>query len=278
MPNFMRKTKPLLRFALLLVTAAGFWSPPRASAAEPAGFTFAQYGDIHLVNTGTSTTAFLNRLDAFLAAIQETTPVDFVVDTGDVYEKGAPRAVFGAYLKSLTRLKIPFYVLRGNHDILAGFGAAEWEQAMGRARHFSFTHQGVAFIGFDTAVNTPTWERPSASAAEVAWLAAEAARIPDRQPVVLFTHVPLASRMGLPAVYPLVNRREILDLFQGKKLLAVIGGHYHGAKESVEGGVLFTTTPTISPNRANHDQTLGGAVRLFTIRDGKITTRLVPFK
>lgn len=279
MPNLLRTTKPLLRLTLL--AALILLTPTSASAAEPAGFSFAQYGDIHLVNAGTSTTAFLNRLTTFLNGIPEmpgAAPIDFVVDTGDTYQEGNPQAVCAAYRLALSRLKMPCYFLRGNHDIARGFGVAEWQKAMGRDPHFSFVHQGVAIIGFDTAVNEPTWERPSASAAEVAWLAAEAAKIPAATPVVLFTHVPLASRMGLPAVYPLVNRRQVLALFRGKKLLAVISGHYHGAKESVEDGVLFTTTPTFSPNRANHDKTRGGAVRLFTIREGKITTRLVPFK
>lgn len=265
-----------LMIRLLTLALAGLCHGLCPEGAQAESCTFAQYGDIHLSGAGTTTTAFLNRLTTFLST-RLGAPVDFVVDTGDVYEKGAPPAVFGAYLKALGRLKVPIYVLRGNHDIAKAFDAAAWKKAMGRDCQFSFVHKGVAFIGFDTAVNEPSWENPAASAETLAWLAAQSAKVPAEMPVVLLTHVPLASKMGLPAVYPLVNRREVLELFKGKKLLSVISGHYHGAKESVEDGILFTTTPTFSPNRENHDKTRGGAVRLFTVEDGKISTRLVAF-
>lgn len=251
-----------------------------APAARANSFTFAQYGDMHLVGDGTSTTAFLNRLTSFInhdLPQQAGAPIDFVVDAGDAYQGGEPQAVLEAYRAAFDRLSIPWRALRGNHDIAPGLAAADWRRVMGRADHFAFTHKGVAFIGFDTAVNEPTWERPSASAEALKWLTAESAKLPAGMPVVLFTHVPLGSRMGLPAVYPLVNRQQILTLFSKQKLLAVISGHYHGAKESVENGTIFTTSPTFSPNRTNHDKSKGGAIRLFTIRDGAIATRLVPF-
>jgi hypothetical protein len=38
-------------------------------------------------------------------------------------------------------------------------------------------------------------------------------------------------------------------MFRGKKLLAVISGHFHGNTERVENGVLFTTTAGSSSTR-----------------------------
>lgn len=265
------------KIALALLCGACFFMAP---AARAESFSFAQYGDIHLIDAGTTTTALLTRLVDFVnkdLAQKAGGAVDFIVDTGDAYQGGEPQAVLGAYRAALDRMATPWQALRGNHDIAPGLGVADWTRVMGREAHFSFTHKGVAFIGFDTAVNEPTWQRPSASAETMAWLKAESAKLPEGAPVVLITHVPLGSKMGLPAVYPLVNRKQVLGLFGKQKVLAVISGHFHGAKESVENGTLFTTTPTFSPNRENHDKTKGGAVRIFTIRDGAITTRLVGF-
>jgi hypothetical protein len=54
-------------------------------------------------------------------------------------------------------------------------------------------------------------------------------------------------------------------LFRSKKVLAVIGAHFHGNTERLENGVLFTTTASSSSTRSNHDGTTAKGFRVFHV-------------
>ena len=101
-----------------------------------------------------------------------------------------------------------------------------------------------------------------------------ASRSPDR-----VGHNVLANILGAGFTGPVyaVNPEadEVLALFAGHNLRAVLNGHFHGNQEEVVDGVLFTTTACLSSTRGNHDGTDLKGYRLFHCAGGEITTEFV---
>ena len=85
----------------------------------------------------------------------------------------------------------------------------------------------------------------------------------DEQPIILFSHYPFARGVK----YRTQNADDVLTLFKGRKLLAVISGHFHGNTERRENGILMTTTACCSGTRSNHDRTKAKGYRVFLVHE-----------
>jgi 3',5'-cyclic-AMP phosphodiesterase len=189
------------------------------------------------------------------AKIEAAKP-DFAICGGDlVYDVlavGRTRAdvLFDLYQRTEDRLKVPLHHTIGNHDLFGvltksgvaptdpGYGKKMYEDRIGGRTYYSFDHKGYHFIVLDSISPTPDrfWEG-RIDDAQLHWLSDDLGRIEAQAPVVVITHVPLITGYlaygpkpdGTPRydTVSIANSSEVIALFEGRNILAVLQGHLH---------------------------------------------------
>jgi 3',5'-cyclic AMP phosphodiesterase CpdA len=250
--------------APLAASAAPFAAPP------PSAFSFLHFTDPHLqpeLRGDAGTRAAFEQMAAI--------PHDFALAGGDlvmdVYSQGPERAkrLFDLYQDAARTLPKKVYSVLGNHDIYgiatkSGVASTDplyakrlFEDRLGQPRFQSFDHQGWHFVLLDS-VQTDAARNwfGEIDSVQLAWLAADLAKLPADTPIVALTHMPLASGaltfLGstLEGARTLIvtNGHAVLDLFRGHNLKAVLQGHTH-VRELVEfDGCQYATPGAICGN------------------------------
>ncbi|WP_163781628.1 metallophosphoesterase family protein [Myxococcus vastator] len=197
----------------------------RLLGAEPKqAFRFAVVGDMQLF------------LDDSAAAMRdlEQRGVDFVVQMGDLTEFGSTQEYeWGVEL--LSRLKVPFFVVMGNHDAL-GMGQKLYRRTFG-PESFSFTYSGTRFVFFDS--NSREYGFPG-DIPDLQWLKTALAPEPAVHNTFTFSHVPPGNGDFDDAlVEPLVK-------LQQKEGVAIsFHGHVHQYHDVQAHGVRYITTDSM---------------------------------
>jgi predicted phosphodiesterase len=197
---------------------------------------------------------------------------DLVIAAGDLATHGQQSELELAK-ELLGGLKIPYHVVQGNHDVLhpAGGDEALFREVFsmkGNSYHFEAKDIHFMVIAHGCGRN---FGKNSVSPEVLAWMRETLDGIKDKKPFILVSHYPFAK--GVRYMTP--NAAEVLSLFKGRNLLAVMSGHFHSNTENIENGVLMTTTACSSGTRGNHDGTKAKGYRIFNIDIGepmKITT------
>jgi predicted phosphodiesterase len=171
--------------------------------------------DIHL-----STLGF-----GFAQELARSFDVDFVIDTGDTTSFGAPNEEF--ILPEITRFKLPYVWIRGNHD------SAAFEDAVARldgtvvldggtAKVDGFTIYGLGHPYFNQQRGTPVGDGDVVALVEAAavHVAADVAALPEPPDIVLVHDDRMAA--GVAGKVPLV-----------------LSGHFHNNRDEVIDGTLF---------------------------------------
>jgi 3',5'-cyclic-AMP phosphodiesterase len=181
---------------------------------------------------------------------------DFAICGGDlVYDAlgvGRNRAdmLFDLYQRTEASLKMPLYHAIGNHDLFGvltksgiapndpGYGKKMFEDRIGAHTYYSFDRRGYHFIVLDSIFPTPDrlWEG-RIDDAQLQWLAQDLSAIAPGAPVIVITHVPLITGYlaygpkpdGTPRydTVSVANSAEVIKLFEGRNILAVLQGHLH---------------------------------------------------
>lgn len=199
-------------------------------------FRFALITDLHLKQDDPQNTETLREA---VMDINKENDVAFVLVAGDIADKG-DRASMLMGKKLLDQLKIPYYVVPGNHDTRYCLtGTSRFDSVFGY-HHFSFTFQKVRFIGFNTGqgngINSG-WINKE----EIQWLQQQLETIDRSQPLFFVTHFPLnASDVG--------NRDVFLQMINPFLVEAILGGHYHHNVVFDENGIPDVLTRTLQSN------------------------------
>lgn len=241
-----------------------------ANAADDAGFTFIHFTDTHIQP---ELRAAAGTAQAFKAISK--IPHDFALAGGDlvmdVFEQGPGRArlLFDLYASAARELPRPVHSIIGNHDIYgisnkSGVSASDplyakklFEDRLGQPRYQSFDHKGWHFILLDSVQTDAAgnWFG-MIDAAQLDWLAADLSKTGRSTPLVVLTHMPLASATGqfsggqpdLLKTLLISNPRPVFDLLAGHNLKAVLQGHTH-VREVVEyGGCRYITPGAVCGN------------------------------
>jgi 3',5'-cyclic AMP phosphodiesterase CpdA len=182
--------------------------------------------DAHLKN-GNDRRPEAQALARAVAEIKTLTPLpDLVLFAGDLAHKGRSDALdLGREI--LSDLPAPVWAVRGEGDCGRG-GDAPWFRRFGAPR-FSWSYQGVHFLGLDTALY-PTPQGPAfeMGAAQRAWLARELDGLDPSTPLVIVSHAPLA-RLFLPWQQWTGDAAEIVPLLSTFRQMLCLHGHVHGA-------------------------------------------------
>jgi 3',5'-cyclic AMP phosphodiesterase CpdA len=237
--------------------------------AAPAGdFTFVHFTDVHIQPELRAA----NGAEMAFAAINAVKP-DLCIAGGDlvfdVYEQGPARArlLFDLYAKTVKGLRSKVYSVPGNHDVFgvanqAGvpatdplYGKKMFEDRIG-PRYQSFDHKGWHFVLLDSiAIGSDRQWYGGFDEEQMEWLRADLGRTGPSTPIIVVTHIPLATAMGT-AVFPpeaapvLVVRKPqpILEILAKHNIRAVLQGHTHIREVVHYNNCQFITTGAVSGN------------------------------
>lgn len=227
---------------------------------------------------------------------------DFAIQGGDhVFDAlGVPREralhLFDLYDRTQQDLGMKVYHTIGNHDCFGVYpasgvvpsdplyGKRYYEDHIGKL-YYSFEHKGVRFLVLDSiGITADRAYEGRVDAAQMVWLRQQLAAIPQGTPIVVVTHIPLvtafSSYVPVPAVEPphhgmsVVNADEVIQLFEGHQVLAVLQGHTH-INERVEWrGVPYITGGAVCGNwwKGVRMGTPEGFT-VVSVRGGRVSTR-----
>jgi 3',5'-cyclic AMP phosphodiesterase CpdA len=203
------------------------------------------------------------------AAAINARQADVVIAGGDLITDGfqssaesvAPR--WDTYRRMHDSIHPRPYPVLGNHDLVAAIpedGAspaadprAMYREKMGLERTwYSFEAKGHRFFVLDSVqvVGGELKYEGRIPDEQLEWLRGELSPLPAGKPLVLVTHMPLltgfyqategATAPG-PANRVVVNNRQVLELFEGRNLEAVLQGHLHVNERLWWRGTTFIT-------------------------------------
>jgi Icc-related predicted phosphoesterase len=259
-------SRQMLHLSAGTLLSLGLW--PGALRAEGKGnsgnFHFVVINDIHYINEKCAT--FLDRV---LKQIKSGPAPEFALIAGDLSHHGTQQE-FGAVKDLFAQLRIPVFVLPGNHDYVTQSDRKQYEQIFPKQLNYTLEHKGWQFIGFDStdglrAANTKIQREP------MEFLKETASRISKIQPTVLFTHFPLGEKVDKRPL----NAEAVLELFKEHNLQATFGGHHHGFTERSLRAATLVTNRCCSFSQPNHDGTKEKGFFACSAQDGYITRSFV---
>lgn len=186
--------------------------------AQQTPFRFAFVTDTHIGSPDGVAEEDLRRT---IRDINAQTDLSFVLLTGDITELGTNQELALAK-KILDSLRIPWYIIPGNHDTgWSETGGLGFTQTFGADR-FSFNFQGVQFIGCASGpyVRMSDGHVPRDA---VNWLEQQLSTLSDSVPLIMVNHYPLDNSLD--------NWYEITDRIRQKNTLLAICGHGHANRK-----------------------------------------------
>lgn len=216
----------------------------------------AQISDFHLKRKGelayavADTAAPLHRAVAHLNALRPAP--DVVLITGDLVDDGAP-ASYALLRELLEPLRVPFFLVAGNHDQKARLRSTFPEQ--GFLRHtvqadgveylcYTVEEFPVRLIGLDTV--TPGEHGGGFEGERLSWLAETLADRPDAPTILFMHHPPFASGLGHMDKEVFCGWRELEALVaQHPQIERILCGHLHRTIFRRFGGTIASTCPGV---------------------------------
>ena len=240
----------------ILLAGAMLWGLQCYSASS---LKFAQVSDVHFY-TGENNTTFKmiaespKLLDDAIDQINSTPNVSFVMFTGDQIDKSFEKEL-SAFLPHTTKLNAPWYFAFGNHDTCIGgyLTPALYMQLVNEYNknykfeksYYSFVPQkGYKAIVLDTIIRDRLTSNGRLGEQQLAWLDNELSNS-KKDTVLIFKHVPVIEPYNSPnhRLLDADKMEEILNKY--KNPIAVFQGHYHGAKITQRGNILFVSCPAL---------------------------------
>lgn len=224
-----------------------------------ASLKFAQVSDVHFYIGENNTTYKMiaespKLLDDAIAQINEIPNVSFVMFTGDQIDKPFEKEL-NAFLPHLEKLNAPWYFAFGNHDTMYGgyLTPSLYMQLVNKYNknykfektYYSFVPQkGYKAIVLDTIIRDKLTSNGRIGEQQLEWLDQELASS-TKDTILIFMHVPLLEPYVSPnhRLLDADKMEEILNKY--KNPIAVFQGHYHGAKITQKGHILYVSCPSM---------------------------------
>jgi 3',5'-cyclic-AMP phosphodiesterase len=275
------------------------WATPgNAQDSAPGSFDFVFFTDTHIqpeLNAGQG-------CDMCFRKIASLKP-DFAINGGDhVYDLlGANRrradTIFDLYDRTQQVLQMPLYHAIGNHDVFGiyahsgvepsdpGYAKKMYEDRLSHRTYYSFDHKGYHFIVLDSIQPTDDhlWQS-RIDDEQLQWLANDLQQTGAVRPVIVVVHVPMVSGFGTYGpraaappkynTYTVDNTIDVLPLFEGRNVLAVLQGHDHVNELVRFKGIDFITSGAVCGNWW-HGPRMGFAegFTVVSLRNSALTTR-----
>ena len=271
---------------------------------QPRSFRFIHASDTH-IDTGN-----VGRVRRFRAIADSLNPA-LTLLTGDLIRDAAsqqePRAqgYFELFVAEM-KLGAPHWTVPGNHD---HFGIIQsrsrvpathplYNRGMYRRYlgpdYYSFNYGGVHFVGLNTIQPDDSAYYGGVDSLQLAWLARDVAAVPASTPVVMFSHIPLTSgveqmtgyidmalvssiahlKTGPAFRHTGANTLAVLDVFRGRPLPLLLGGHTHVPEKIVyqtsRGPLRFEQSGAIVGPNDYGPVVMPSGFSLYTVTNGVI--------
>ena len=177
--------------------------------------------------------------------------VDFVIFCGDLVNH-ATDSSFEDFIQLRDELRIPGYVVPGNHDV--GLTPTDSSLAVYREKfgddYFDMRHKGTRFI----FVNTQLWKKNIGEESTVhdEWFETALSDKKRKERLIVAGHYPLYIKQPneeeVYANLPLDKRQQVLQLLDDSGVSAYLTGHKHEFVENNYNGVLLVSGESTSRN------------------------------
>ena len=266
----MYTTIPLSRRALLKAStgtllATALWPGAlRAADVQRKNLRFAVINDLHIYDDQCA-----SYFEPLVKQIN-TEDIDLLLIAGDLTNDSHIEQ-FDLFKTLFGKIKVPFRVVPGNHDLCQGHKA--WDDAFKDASNYVFDLADWQFIGLDTCDGT-NYQKITILNGTLDYAKTALDKIDPKKPLVLFTHFPLGENV----LYRPTNADDVLDLFKKHNLRAAFSGHFHGFTEHTCRDAVLTTNRCCSRHVSNHDGTKEQGYFILACDDGKLTRTFVEYK
>lgn len=227
--------------------------------SSTSSLKFAQLSDTHFY-TGTDNTTYkmIGRsgelLDDAISQINETPNVSFVMFTGDLIDKPFEKEL-SAFLPHTEKINAPWYFAFGNHDTMVGgyLNPKLYMELVNKYNknykfektYYSFVPQkGYKAIVLDSIIRDRLTSNGRLGDEQLTWLDNELAKS-QKDTVLIFMHVPVLEPYVSPNHRLLDADKMEAVLGKYKNPIAVFQGHYHGAKITQKGNILYVSCPSM---------------------------------
>ncbi len=219
---------------------------------------FVQLTDTHFSASGLE---YANRgvvksksvLEKTVDDINSIANVDFVVFTGDNIDQ-ADDEDLKAFLKIANRLKAPYYVVIGNHEVFRSqhFDKKDYMKVVRRyskncrpsGANYVFTKKGFVFLVVDGAKEIIPGPAGYYKKDTLRWLNKKLTHY-KHENVIIFQHFPIEAPY-YNRTHSTYNAEEYKDVInKHKNIIAIFSGHYHANAEKLVNGVYHVSTPAL---------------------------------
>jgi 3',5'-cyclic AMP phosphodiesterase CpdA len=209
----------------------------------------AQITDLHVAQDGTFMRRFVDANEKLAGAVaflnDRSHQVDAVVATGDLTNDGEAEQ-YTLLRKLLDELRVPLYLVPGNHDERDGFRAAfadkEWMPASGPIDYVIDEHE-VRLVGIDTT--EPGRHDGVFHPEQAGWLDDVLGRRPDTPTLLFCHHPPFLTRLWLFDAIRLTGAEVLREVVaRHPQVKQIVSGHVHRPVSSSWGATALTTSPS----------------------------------
>lgn len=203
----------------------------RVSAAEvydlrtKVALRFVVASDAHYGQPKTEYDAMLQKIIGQVNTFHQTNPLDFCVINGDIIHN--EKTFLPLAKQQIVQLKMPWYVTRGNHDMVT---ADLWKETWNMPLNHDVVIKQNGIILGDTSNESGTYLSP-----DLNWLKEKLEAHKKQQHIFLFLHIPQAkwtvNGIDNPAFFELINNYS--------NIKAVFHGHEHDQ----DGVKMYNSTP-----------------------------------
>jgi Icc protein len=171
---------------------------------------FVVASDAHYGQPKTLFDELIDKMTSQVNSFHQSNPLDFCVINGDIIHNEKPLMPLAK--QKLDQLSMPYYVTRGNHDMLSD---AEWKTTWNTPLNQAVVVKKTALLLGDTSNEKGEYLSP-----DLNWLKDSLDKHSKRKQVFLFLHIPqakwTANGIETPAFFELVkNYPNIKAVFHG---------------------------------------------------------------
>ena len=235
-------------FVLIMFTCIG------AFAQSSKNIKFVQVSDALLSANSEYSQKVLKSAIADINTLQD---VSFVVFTGDNINNPS-EANLKLFLKIVKKLKVPYYIAIGDHDVYKanGLSKVRYYDMIHEHNWFMFKHQpnykfkkkGFVFLVVDGAKEIIPGSVGYYREGTLDWVESELTKN-EKKDVIILQHFPIEYPENTEAstkthkTYKVEQYKELID--KHNNLLAVLSGHFHTNSENMTNGVYHISTPSL---------------------------------
>lgn len=226
---------------------------------------FIQVTDSHFSVAGTEYTQrdvenSKNYLEKAVSDINSIKQVDFVVFTGDNIDQANEKDL-KCFLTIANKLKAPYYVVIGNHEVFKSQNLDKKEymrivrqyskNCRPKGANYVFEKKGIVFIVVDGAKEVIPGPAGYFKKDTLKWLDKQLAKYQNRK-VVLLQHFPIVPPYynRTHATYNVGDYEAVLK--KHNNVIGIFSGHYHGNGETMKDGIYHVSTPSLVEDPHNY--------------------------